>query len=75
MTETSDAARAALRARYRSAAEALERVQLEDLAALSDEDALTRTRSLRLFATQPTPSRESSGLVEQQAVLHRRRRT
>lgn len=63
-----------LRARYRAAADALERVRLEELAALSDDEALTRTRALRLFGTRPIPSRDSSGLVEQQALFHRRDR-
>ena len=59
------------RARYRAAAEALDRVQLEELAALSDQEALKRTRSLKLFAALPSTSSEWSGLVEQQALFHR----
>ena len=62
---------AELRARYRAAAEALERVQLEELAALSDQEALERTRSLKLFAPIERTSSEWSGLVEQQALFHR----
>ena len=62
---------AELRARYRAAAEALERVHLEELAALSDQEALKRTRSLTLFATLPRTSSDWSGLVEQQALFHR----
>ena len=62
---------AELRARYRAAAEALDRVQLEELAALSDHEALNRTRSLTLFETMPRISSEWSGLVEQQALFHR----
>ena len=61
----------ALRTQYRAAADALERVQLEELAALSDEQALKRTRSLRLFTVTPRPSSNWSGLVEQQALFHR----
>ena len=62
---------AELRARYRAATEALERVQLEELAALSDQEALKRTRSLKLFAPMPRTSSDWSGLVEQQALFHR----
>jgi hypothetical protein len=62
---------AELRARYHAAAEALERVHLEELAALSDQDALQRTRSLKLFAPMPRTSSDWSGLVEQQALFHR----
>jgi hypothetical protein len=75
MAEFSQESLAQLRIRYRAAAEALERVQLEELAALSDQDALARTRALRLFIEEPAPSRDSSGLVEQQAAFHRRTRT
>jgi hypothetical protein len=59
------------RAWYRATAEALERVRLQELAALSDEDALKRTLSLRLFAALPDASSEWSGLVEQQALFRR----
>ncbi len=59
------------RKRYRASAEALDRVWLEELAALSDEDALKRTLSLRLFAAMPNASSEWSGLVEQQALFRR----
>ena len=61
------------RAWYRAAAEALERVRLEELAALSDEEALKRTLSLKLFAALPDASSEWSGLVEQQALFRRLR--
>lgn len=59
-----------LRARYRASAEALERVWLQELAALSDKEALNRTLSLRLFVPLPRASSDSSGLVEQQALFH-----
>lgn len=62
---------ALLKARYRAAAEALDRVHLEELAALSDHEALKRTLSLRLFVTMPRSSSDRSGLVEQQALFHR----
>lgn len=66
---------AQLRVRYQAAAEALERVWLEELAGLSDRDALARTLSLRLFTSEPIPARDSSGLVEQQSIFHRRTRS
>jgi hypothetical protein len=59
------------RAWYRAAAEALDRVRLEELAALSDQDALKRTLSLTLFDPMPTVSTPWSGLVEQQALFRR----
>jgi hypothetical protein len=59
------------RAWYRAAAEALERVRLEELAALSDQDALKRTLSLTLFEPMPNVSTAWSGLVEQQALFRR----
>ena len=62
---------AELRAWYRASAEALERLQLEELAGLSDEEALIRTRSLRLFVPMRRPPTDWSGLVEQQALFHR----
>ncbi len=62
---------AELRTRYRASVEALERATAEELADLSDEQALQRTLSLRLFASTPAPSSEWSGLVEQQALFRR----
>jgi len=59
------------RAWYRAAADALERVRLEELAALSDQDALKRTLSLTLFEPKPNVSTTWSGLVEQQALFRR----
>jgi len=59
------------RARYRAATEALEGVRLQELAALSDQDALKRTLSLTLFDPMANVSTESSGLVEQQALFRR----
>jgi hypothetical protein len=62
---------AGLRAWYRASAEAQERVWLQELAALSDEEALARTLSLRLFVSMTPRSSDWSGLVEQQALFHR----
>jgi hypothetical protein len=62
---------AQLRDWYRASAEALERVRLQELAALSDDEALSRTLSLRLFVAVPRVWSDWSGLVEQQALFHR----
>jgi hypothetical protein len=59
------------RAWYRAAADALECVRLQELAALSDQDALKRTLSLTLFEPMPNASTAWSGLVEQQALFRR----
>ena len=56
---------------YRASAEAFERVRLQELAALSDEEALNRTLSLQLFAAMTDAPSEWSGLVEQQALFRR----
>ena len=56
---------------YRASAEAWERVRLQELAALSDEETLKRTLSLRLFAAMPDAASDWSGLVEQQALFRR----
>jgi len=62
-----------LPARYRAAAETLDRVHLEELAAMSDLDALERTRSLQLFTPAARLRSDWSGLIEQQALFHRAR--
>ena len=60
-----------LRSQYRARVEAVERALAEELAALSDEAALERTLSLRLFVTESIPENDSSGLIEQQALFQR----
>jgi hypothetical protein len=60
-----------LKTRYRAAAAALAQVDREELAALSDDEALRRTLSLRAFTTEPQPPSQWSGLVVQQALFHR----
>lgn len=62
---------AELRAWYRASAEALESVRVEELAALSDGEALNRTLSLELFVAVVRRSSDWSGLVEQQALFRR----
>ena len=52
------------RAWYRAAADALERVRLQELAALSDQDALKRTLSLTLFEPMPNASTAPSVVTD-----------
>jgi hypothetical protein len=59
------------KARYRAAAEALAQVDVEELAALTDEEALRRTLSLSCFTDERLPASEWSGLVEQQVLFNR----
>ncbi len=61
------------RAAYHATSEALARIWTADLAAMTNEEALRRIQAL---VTADTPWRERpdwSGLVEQQALFHRRR--
>jgi hypothetical protein len=65
--------KAAWRANYLATSEALARIWTAELAAMTDEEALRRIKAL---VTPGTPWRERpdwSGLVEQQALFHRRR--
>jgi hypothetical protein len=62
------------RARYRATTEALERLRVRELAAMTEEEALRKIASL---CTCEPPWRERpdwSGLVEQQALFHGRRK-
>lgn len=59
---------------YRATSEALERLRARELAAMTDEEAL---RQIELLCVAQPPWRERpdwSGLVEQQALFHRRRK-
>jgi len=59
---------------YRATTEELERIAARELAAMTDEEALRR---IHLLGPCPTPWRERpdwSGLVEQQAFFHRRKK-
>ena len=62
------------RAQIRATAEALERIRAQELHAMTEEEALRKMWSL---CTVEPPWRERpdwSGLVEQQAYFHRRRK-
>ena len=64
-----------LRARYRATVEALERVQLRELAGMTDEEAWRR---IQLLSTPGPVWRERphwSGLVEMQRLFHRRKQS
>ena len=61
-------------AAYRATAELLERIRIRELAAMTNEDVLRHIQSL---STCEPPWRERpdwSGLVEQQAFFHRRKK-
>ncbi len=62
-----------LRARYRERWEAVETIRARELAAMTEEQARRILFSLRLFAHTPADPNNGMGLVEQQAVFHRRR--
>lgn len=68
-----DMVRETWREQYRATSEALERIRAQELAALTEEEALRRIKSLRAFGPIWRERPAWSGLVEQQAVFHRRR--
>lgn len=62
-------------AQWRGAGEALARQRRRDLRAMSDREALAAVEALLSLATLvPLPPRRltSSGLIDQQAIFHRR---
>jgi hypothetical protein len=59
-------------AEYRARWEAVETVRTQELAAMTEERARQIIRSLRLFAPVPPNPFNGMGLVEQQAIFHRR---
>lgn len=63
-----------LAAEYHARWEAVEIVKAHELAALTEERALEIIRSLRLFAPVPPNPLNGMGLVEQQAIFHRKGR-
>jgi hypothetical protein len=63
-----------LAAEYHARWEAVETAEAHELAARTEERALEIVRSLRAFVSTPPNPFNGMGLVEQQAVLHRRRR-
>ena len=62
-----------LAAEYHARWEAVETVKAQELAALTDERAREIIRTLRLFAPVPPNPRNGMGLVEQQAIFHRKK--
>ena len=62
------------RAAYRARWEAVDTARAQELAALTEERAAQIIRSLRPFVAVPPDPLNGMGLVEQQAILHGRRR-
>lgn len=62
------------RAAYRARTEAMQRVHDEELRALTDADVLRILKSLNVVGTPWRERPDWSGLVEQQAIFHRRRK-
>ena len=65
----------ALHERCIASIEAVDRAQAEELAAMTEEEAIRRIKSLRLFTPVWREQPGWSGLVEQQSFFHRRRST
>jgi hypothetical protein len=61
-------------AAYRATTEELERLRAIDLATMTDEEALRRMKLLVVCGTPWRGRREWSGLIEQQAIFHQRRK-
>jgi len=59
---------------YHARAEALAAVQAAELAAMTDEEALRQIKSLSVPEKPWRENPEYSGLVEQQALFHRKRK-
>jgi len=62
-----------LSAEYHARWEAVETVKAQELAALTEERAREMIRTLRLFAPTPPNPMNGMGLVEQQAIFHRKK--
>ena len=58
---------------YHARWEAVETVKAQELAALTEERAREIIRTLRLFAPTPPNPMNGMGLVEQQAIFHRKK--
>ena len=61
-----------LRTRYHATVDALERARAQELAALTDHQALLIMKSLSVVGTPWCDRPDWSGLVEQQVLFHRR---
>lgn len=67
-----DREKQAWRVKYDLASDALARVQARELASMTDAEALRRIEALRAFGPVWRERPDWSGLVEQQAIFHRR---
>lgn len=61
-------------AQYRATVEALERIRAQELAAMTDEQAWRIIESLNVGEPPWRERPDWSGLVEQQALFHRKKR-
>jgi hypothetical protein len=61
-------------AEYRATSEVLERIRAQDLASMTDEEAYRRIMSLSVIGPAWRERPDWSGLVEQQAIFHRRKK-
>jgi len=61
------------RAEYHARWEAVETFKAQELAAMTEERARQIIRMLRLFAPTPPNPFNGRGLIEQQAIFHRRK--
>ena len=59
---------------YRATVEAMERISARELAQMTDEEALRRLASLTVCEPPWRERPDWSGLIEQQAIFHRRRK-
>jgi len=74
MVDEPNLAKEKLQAEIRARWEAVEVVRAQELAAMTPERARRIICSLRLFAPVPPNPLNGLGLVEQQAIFHRRKR-
>jgi hypothetical protein len=61
------------RAQYRARSEAVETARLREIASLTNERAFEIIRTLRPFVAIPRNPDNGLGLVEQQAIFHRKK--
>jgi hypothetical protein len=64
-----------MRAAHRARWEAVETAHAQELCAMTEERAAQIIRSLRPFIAVPPDPQNGMGLVEQQAIFHRRGRS
>jgi hypothetical protein len=60
-----------MREQYRRTREAVDAAFAQEVASMTEEEGLKRVQRLELPPFQRMPSRESSGLIQQQALFQR----